>query len=98
MTTRTDAVGEIAERLEFDATDAGMPELCDQLLDDAERGALTENMLRSFAAAMVRLQAQHYPENDPQPRTDNDLAAMFALARRASLDTAAWTGTLGVRS
>ncbi|WP_236566755.1 hypothetical protein [Nocardia sp. CY41] len=47
---------------------------------------------------MVRLKAQHYPEVDPRPRTDNDLAAMFALAAHAGLDTAAWTGTLGIRN
>ncbi|MFI6367589.1 hypothetical protein ACIBG0_33125 [Nocardia sp. NPDC050630] len=98
LTTRAGAVGEIAERLEFYATDAGMRELCDQLLDDAERGVLTDNGLRSFAEAMVRLQAQQYPETDPEPRTDNDLAAMFALARRAGIDTASWTGALGVCS
>ncbi|WP_281201757.1 hypothetical protein [Nocardia anaemiae] len=34
----------------------------------------------------------------PEPRTDNDLAAMFALASRAGLDTPNWNGTLGVRS
>jgi hypothetical protein len=97
LTTRAGAVGEIAERLEFDNTDTGMPELCDQLLDDAERGAVTETVLRSFAETMVRLKAQHYPEDDPRPRTDNDLTAMFALAARAGLDTATWTGTLGTR-
>ncbi|MFF3228579.1 hypothetical protein ACFYV7_37690 [Nocardia suismassiliense] len=98
LTTREGAVGEIAERLEFDATDAGMPELCDQLLDAAERGTVTENVLRSFADSMTRLTEQHYPGDDSRPRTDDDIAAMFALARRAGLDTAAWTGTLGVRS
>ncbi|MFE9579603.1 hypothetical protein ACFYO1_24670 [Nocardia sp. NPDC006044] len=98
LTTPADAVGEIAERLEFDNGDTGLPELCAQLIDDAERGAITENGLRSFAEEMLRLQTQHYPEDDHEPRTDDDLAAMFALARRAGIDTATWNGTLGVRT
>jgi hypothetical protein len=98
LTTRAGAVGEIGQWLEFDATDAGMPELCAQLLDDAERGTVTENVLRSFAETMVRLAAQHYPENDPEPRTGDDVAAMFALSRRTGLDTNTWTGALGARS
>ncbi|MEV6562514.1 hypothetical protein AB0M22_42800 [Nocardia sp. NPDC051756] len=98
LTTQTGAAGEIGERLEFGGGDAGLPELCAQLIDDAERGAVTEGVLRSFAGAMTRLLLQHYPEDDPQPRTDDDLAAMFALAQRAGIDTATWTGTLGIRS
>jgi hypothetical protein len=96
LTTRADAVDEIAEQWEFDHTDAGMAEQCDQLVATAERGAVTEQALRSFSADMTRLAAQYYPEDEHEPRTDSDLAAMFALARRAGLDTAAWTGTLGV--
>lgn len=98
LTTRAGAVGEIAERLEFDGSDDGLPELCAQFIDDAEGGVVTENGLRSFAEAMVRLLVRHYPEDDHEPRTDDDLAAMFALAQRAGIDTATWTGTLGIRS
>ncbi|MFC9440535.1 hypothetical protein [Nocardia sp. NPDC057030] len=98
LTTRADAVDQIADRLEFDDGDAGLPELCAQLIDDAERGAITEHGLRSFAEEMTRLLNQHYPEDHHEPRTDADLAAMFALARRAGIDTGAWSGTLGVRA
>ncbi|WP_051187879.1 hypothetical protein [Nocardia tenerifensis] len=101
LTTRADAVEKITDQLMFGAQDAGVSELCGQLVDAAERGTVTENVLRSFAAEMARLQQEYYPEDDDEdegfpPKTDEDIAAMFELARRAGLDTPSWTGTLGV--
>ncbi|AFU00476.1 hypothetical protein [Nocardia brasiliensis] len=102
LTTRADAVEKITDRLMFSAEDTGIVDLCDQLVDAAERGAVTENALRTFATEMARLQEEYYPEDDYdsdegfQPKTDADIAAMFALARRAGLDTPSWTGALGV--
>ncbi|CAM4528923.1 hypothetical protein NONI108955_44835 [Nocardia ninae] len=102
FTTREGALDKISGWLEFSDADAGMPELCAELLDAAERGAITERLVRSYAEGMTRLEELYYPEeeyprDDCPPRNDDDIAAMFALARRAGLDTATWTGTLGVR-
>lgn len=102
LTTRADAVEKITDWLMFGAHDVGITDLCDQLVDASERGAVTQNALRTFAAEMTRLQEEYYPEEEYeadegfQPKTDADIAAMFALARRAGLDTPSWTGTLGV--
>ncbi|RDI50149.1 hypothetical protein [Nocardia mexicana] len=102
LTTRADAVEKITDWLMFGAEDAGVADLCDQLVDAGERGTVTESVLRNFATEMTRLQEQYYPadeyEDDEgfQPKTSADIATMFVLARRAGLDTPSWTGTLGV--
>ncbi|MFI6215944.1 hypothetical protein ACIBCD_28465 [Nocardia brasiliensis] len=101
LTNSADALEKIADWLLFEP-DSEMPQLCAELLDAAERGAVTERLVRHYAEEMTRLEDEHFPEDEYDrdefpPRTAADIAAMFALAQRTGLDTPTWTGTLGIR-
>ncbi|MFC9898043.1 hypothetical protein ACFVMC_30505 [Nocardia sp. NPDC127579] len=105
LTTRAGALETISLWRDSGATD---PELCERLLDAAERGAVTEDLVRTCAEGLSLLAEEDEeeedlfeedddPEEESAPDADSVVAAVFALAQRAGLDTVTWTGTLGVR-
>ncbi|WP_406187890.1 hypothetical protein [Streptomyces sp. NBC_01006] len=95
LTSRDHAVDAICALFEFDDECEGAVEACEQFFEHAERGTVTDEVVRSFADEVFRIQTEYellWPEV-PTPRTETDLAAMTALG--GGLIRAAWSPVPG---
>ncbi|MFE5555622.1 hypothetical protein [Streptomyces sp. NPDC056544] len=84
LTSRELAVDAICALFEFDEDCEGAVEACEQFFEHAERGTVTDEVVRSFADEVFRIQTEYellWPKA-PVARSETDLAAMTALARR----------------
>ncbi|MFE1869297.1 hypothetical protein ACFW9N_00115 [Streptomyces sp. NPDC059496] len=84
LTSRELAVDAICALFEFDEDCEGAVEACEQFFEHADRGTVTDEVVRSFADAVFRIQTEYellWPKV-PVARSERDLAAMTALARR----------------
>ncbi|MET9689614.1 hypothetical protein ABZY81_14210 [Streptomyces sp. NPDC006514] len=84
LTLRQHAVDAICGLFEFDEDCEGAVEACEQFFEHAERGTVTDEVVRSFADEVFRIQTEYellWPKA-PVARSETDLAAMTALARR----------------
>lgn len=83
LTSRELAVDAICALFEFDEDCEGAVEACEQFFEHAERGTVTDEVVRSFADEVFRIQTEYellWPRV-PVARSEADLVAMTALAR-----------------
>ncbi|MFJ4862112.1 hypothetical protein [Streptomyces sp. NPDC088748] len=81
LTSRDHAVEAICALFEFDEDCEGAVEACERFFEHAERGTVTEQVVRSFADEVFRIQTAYellWPRL-PVARSQADLAAMTAL-------------------
>ncbi|MCY0937986.1 hypothetical protein [Streptomyces sp. H34-S4] len=84
LTSRDHAVDAIAALFEFDDDCEGAWEACERLFEHAERGTVTDEVVRSYADEILRIQTECglLWGEAPIARSETDLAAMTALLRR----------------
>ncbi|MFE2153936.1 hypothetical protein ACFXAO_28285 [Streptomyces lavendulae] len=83
LTSREHAVEALCALFEFDGDCDGAVEACEAFIEHAERGTVTDGVVRSFADEVFRIQTAYellWPEV-PIARSESDLAAMAALVR-----------------
>ncbi|WP_327265977.1 hypothetical protein OG444_35560 [Streptomyces sp. NBC_01232] len=81
LASRDRAVDAMCALLEFDDDCEGAVEACRELFEHAERGTVNEQVVRSFADSVFRIQTEYellWPEV-PIARPESDLASMAAL-------------------
>ncbi|WP_405436337.1 hypothetical protein OG373_05595 [Streptomyces avidinii] len=81
LTSRDHAVEAICALFEFDEDCEGATEACERFFEHAERGTVTERVVRSFADEVFRIQTEYellWPKL-PVARSEADLAAMTAM-------------------